>query len=64
MIREFLADTPLAVFPLIAFILFAVTFLAVLAALVVGAAKHKNFDEVAALPLESETPVRPGGNIR
>ena len=56
MIREFLADTPLAAFPLAAFILFFTTFVVVLAAIAVGIAKRRTFDHVAALPLEADAP--------
>ena len=56
MIREFLADTRLAAFPLAAFILFFTTFMAVLAAIVVGIARRHSFDHVASLPLEADAP--------
>ena len=54
MLQEFLSRSPLAVWPLLAFLLFLATFLAVIAGVVWGAYKKKNFDHVAALPLDRE----------
>ena len=54
MIREFLAETQLAIWPLAAFVLFFLTFTTVVLSIAIGMVKKRNFDHVAALPLESD----------
>jgi cbb3-type cytochrome oxidase subunit 3 len=60
MFQEFLRDTPLIAWPVAAFVLFFATFVGVLVAML--AARRKNFDHVASLPLEDDaTPANPDG---
>jgi len=54
MFQEFLRDTPYIAWPLAAFVLFFLTFVAVLVSVL--ATRRRNFDHVAALPLEDDAP--------
>ena len=55
MLKEFLAASPLAIWPLIAFGLFLAVFVAVVVVLVWGKIQKRNFDHVAGLPLDQDS---------
>lgn len=55
MLKEFLSASPLAIWPLLAFVLFFAVFVAVVAVLAWGKMKKRNFDHVAGLPLDRDS---------
>jgi hypothetical protein len=60
MFQEFLSNSDHLVWPLLAFVMFFLTFVVVLVYVLSGVLSGRNFDHVASLPLSDDNSV-PGG---